>query len=80
MLKKLYNWKRYWSPFGENLNIDQMGYLYDPASEMGKYINSNMVFLDTLNEIPCLILLGPPSSGKSKDVEKYYNEFKEKLQ
>lgn len=67
-----YQWKRYWiNPENTFYNTDQ-GFLEDPAGELGKYINTNLVKLEELNGVNCLILLGEPGIGKSTEIKKLF--------
>lgn len=74
MSKTNYNWKRFWCPRGESFNLDFDGYLIDPDSETGKYYNYNAVSLNSLSDVPCLVLLGEPGTGKSHELNKFYGE------
>jgi len=46
------------------------GYLYDPDSEWGRVCNPGLVSLESIYDFPCLVLLGEPGIGKSKELEK----------
>ena len=67
-----YNWNRFWFPRGENINFDGNGYLYNPNSQYGSYLNGNLVSIDILSSAQCLILLGEPGIGKTSELDKYY--------
>lgn len=58
-----YDWKRYWHKFGDSPHIFS-GFLY--VSEYSKDVFS----LDAVSDTPCLILLGEPGMGKSKEIER----------
>jgi len=60
-----YDWKRFWSPRGETIQLSDLGFLYDPESEYGRFISPGLATLDQLADEPCLALLGEPGIGKS---------------
>ncbi|MCU1290115.1 MAG: hypothetical protein JWN60_2344, partial [Acidobacteria bacterium] len=60
-----YDWKRYWHKFGNSPRIFN-GFLY--VSEYLKDVFS----LDEVSNKQCLILLGEPGMGKSKEIERIY--------
>jgi predicted NACHT family NTPase len=76
MPKQDYNWKRFWSLRTAKINFDEQGYLADP--EWGQYYNPELVDLEAIADIPCLVLVGEPGIGKSKEMEtlKFYTENK----
>jgi len=74
MSRKLYNWKRFWCPRGSNITLDFRGYLNDPDSEFGHICSPNLVPLEGLANIPCLILLGEPGIGKSYAMRDAYEK------
>lgn len=65
MSEQLYNWKRFWCPREGNISLSDGGYLYDPDSEYSRYYNSDCVPFDSIETIPCLVLLGEPGIGKT---------------
>lgn len=77
MSNKHYEWKRFWCPRSGRINLDYDGYLWDPEGEWGKVHNPNLVSLEEIFDIPCLILLGEPGIGKSDELEKL-KDFTEK--
>ena len=77
MSNKHYEWKRFWCPRSGRINLDYNGYLWDPEGEWGKVHNPNLVSLEEIADIPCLILLGEPGIGKSDELEKL-KDFTEK--
>ena len=77
MSNKHYEWKRFWCPRSGQINLDYNGYLWDPEEEWGKVHNPNLVSLEEIADIPCLILLGEPGIGKSYELEKL-KDFTEK--
>ncbi len=78
MSKKDYKWKRFWCPRTGNINLADGGYLYDPDAEWGKTYNPDLVSLEAIAEIPCLVLLGEPGIGKSRELEKL-RKYTEKI-
>ena len=69
MSRKEYNWKRFWSPRGESINLSYDGYLPNPDDKWDQYNNPNVVPFDAISETPCLALLGEPGIGKSYTLE-----------
>jgi predicted NACHT family NTPase len=69
MLKKDYKWKRFWCPRSGSVNLADGGYLYDPDAEWGKAYNPDLVSLEAIADVPCLVLLGEPGIGKSQELE-----------
>lgn len=59
MANEVYDWKRFWLPRGSQIPLLDNGYLY--ISELG----SDAVPFDSINNTPCLVLLGEPGIGKS---------------
>jgi predicted NACHT family NTPase len=76
MSEQVYSWKRFWCPRSGSINLADGGYLCDPSSEWGKYYNLDLVSLEAIADIPCLVLLGEPGIGKSQEMEnlKKYTE------
>lgn len=52
-----------------------MLYLYDPETEWGKSHNPDLVELEKIADVPCLVLLGEPGIGKSKIIEKEHERI-----
>ena len=65
MAAHFYNWKRFWGPRTSQINLDDGGYLSDPAGEWTRYYNPDLVPFDSIPEVQCLGLLGEPGIGKS---------------
>ncbi len=71
-----YNWKRFWSLNGENLQLDYGGFLPNPENknEQDYYYNPNLVSLNDISHIPCLILFGEAGMGKSTTMKAEYEK------
>jgi predicted NACHT family NTPase len=69
MSKQIYSWKRFWCPWSGSINLADGGYLYDPDVEWGKVYNPDLVALEAIANIPCLVLLGEPGIGKSQELK-----------
>lgn len=70
MANQLYNWTRFWTPRGEDPLWDG-GFLSECQSKMGRILNPKPVTLESVEpSISCLVLLGEPGIGKSKELEK----------
>ncbi len=63
-----YKWKRFWCPRSSQINLGDRGYLTDPESEYGKCANPELVGLEAIVDVPCLVLLGEPGIGKSQEL------------
>lgn len=71
-MKQKYDWKRFWSPPEGQISLSDGGFLHDPTDSVGKYVNPNLIAIDSNNDTNCLILLGEPGIGKSVEIEKLY--------
>jgi hypothetical protein len=70
MVDQLYNWTRFWIPRGERFTVDG-GFLSGCKSRIGRILNPNAVTLESVEPgLACLVLLGEPGIGKSKQIEK----------
>jgi predicted NACHT family NTPase len=69
MSKQTYAWKRFWCPRNAQPKRDYAGYLIDPESEWGKHCNLELVDLEAIADIPCLVLQGEPGIGKSNAIK-----------
>ena len=65
MTDLIYDWKRFWCPREDIINLSDGGYLYDPDSYLGKFYNPVLVPFESISDILCLILLGEPRIGKT---------------
>lgn len=75
-----YNWKRFWCEEGSTFHLDDGGYLYDPDSEFGKYVNRGLLSTESLKDTSCLVLLGEPGIGKSFEIDKLWRASREQAQ
>lgn len=66
MDKQIFPWIRYWCPPDAELYLDNQGYLSDHGSFIA---NEHTRTLSGLENIPCLILLGEPGSGKTTETK-----------
>ena len=69
MSDKRYNWKRFWCPRTGNIDLSDRGYLYDPDSEYGHIHNPDVVPFESIETVPCLVLLGEPGIGKTRTMD-----------
>jgi len=69
MSKHDYGWKRFWCPRSGSINLADGRYLSDPDTEWGKASNPDLVGLEAIADVPCLVLLGEPGIGKSRELE-----------
>src|ERR1700730_2947825 len=60
-----FEWRRFWCPRGENIDLSDGGFLSDPDSKWGKYANPDLVTFEHLAKMSCVALLGEPGIGKS---------------
>ena len=77
--KQIYPWKRFWCQRSDTMNLTPEGYLCDPDSQWGNVNNPNLVTLDKIADIPCLILLGEPGIGKSEEMQNLVKYTQENL-
>lgn len=69
MSKQVYNWKRFWCPRSGRINPMDGGYLLDPDEVFGKIYNRDLVTLEALSHLRCLVLLGEPGIGKTQVIK-----------
>jgi hypothetical protein len=62
------------------MNLGDGGYLVDPESEYGKYLNPDLVPFDKIADRPCLVLLGEPGIGKSRAINDIRRAIDEHIQ
>lgn len=63
MIRKEYNWNRYWVPRDGTFEYDLEGFLSDGTTIWAQGVD--LVTLDRISDTPCLVLLGEPGIGKS---------------
>jgi hypothetical protein len=80
MSEKIYNWKRFWCSRTSQVNLGDRGYLCDPESEYGHLLNPELVGLEAIADMPCLILLGEPGTGKSQEMKNLVKYTVESIQ
>ena len=77
-----FSWDRYWVSFGENPTMNE-GFFVEPAKNNDAtnwfLDKSNGVSLDSLREIPCLVLLGDVGMGKSTILAEEFQRLKNDL-
>lgn len=66
-----YDWKRYWIKRDGNLNLDPRGYLVDPEDDTPYAGKSDLVTLEQLSDVQCLVLLSEPGMGKSTTIKEH---------
>jgi hypothetical protein len=70
-----FEWKRFWCARGGSINLSDGGYLADPESAWGKYLNADLIPLERMSDLDCVALLGEPGIGKSWELEKQCREL-----
>ncbi len=69
MARPEYGWRRFWSPPIASIALTDEGYLADPEQHwLGGSLNPDAVTLDALAGAGCLVLLGEPGMGKSREL------------
>lgn len=64
-----FEWKRFWYPRGESVDLSDGGFLPDPDGEWTGHLNPDLVSSESVAELECVALLGEPGIGKSYDLE-----------
>lgn len=80
MESKNYSWQRFWCLSEDNLRLDNEGFLPDPENDYERYYNPNLVTLDDISHIPCLILLGEAGMGKTTTMKAEYEKLKAQIE
>ncbi|MDP8285693.1 MAG: HEAT repeat domain-containing protein, partial [Candidatus Electryonea clarkiae] len=63
---KEYAWKRFWAPRDDNVHLHlEDGFLPNPKEPYSHIRNLSVISFESIDKIPCLILLGEPGIGKS---------------
>lgn len=68
--RRTLNWSRYWAHEDERVRLDENGFLVDPTSPWGSIVNSKLRETSHLAGIPCLVMLGEPGTGKTKELDR----------
>ena len=63
MAKETYNWSRFWCPREARYSLADRGYLVDPTTGTGKFVQENVCSFEDIDKVQCLILLGEPGIG-----------------
>ncbi|MDZ7704031.1 MAG: hypothetical protein U5L04_06055 [Trueperaceae bacterium] len=80
-----YGWERFWCLRGETIHLDSKGFLSDPNSKYSPNdLLSNLLSTRSLSEarghddkpLSCLILLGEPGIGKTRELKRLHEEEK----
>jgi predicted NACHT family NTPase len=79
-MSQIYNWKRFWCTRAAQINLGDRGYLVDPESEYGHLLNPELVSLESIADMPCLVLLGEPGIGKSQEMANLFKYTVEKIE
>jgi predicted NACHT family NTPase len=80
MQSKNYSWQRFWCLNGDSLQLDNEGFLPDPENDYERYYNPNLVTLEDISHIPCLILLGEAGIGKTTTMKAEYEKLKAQIE
>ena len=66
-------WRRYWIRRGGTYEAEGGGFLVEPGSihQLLQARNANLSLLDDLDGVRCVIALGDPGLGKSRELESY---------
>jgi hypothetical protein len=77
--KLSYPWKRFWCQRKDILQLGLDGYLVDPEETNGLFQNNSAKSFPEIASIPCLVLLGEPGIGKSKEVNDASNNSMQEI-
>ncbi|MBD2393585.1 hypothetical protein H6G11_04855 [Cyanobacterium aponinum FACHB-4101] len=80
MQSKNYSWQRFWCLNEDSLQLDNEGFLTDPENDYERYYNPNLVTLENISHIPCLILLGEAGIGKTTTMKAEYKKQKPQIE
>ena len=72
MSETIYNWKRYLSPLGGNIDLSDSGFLFVHDSVYGRFKNPDLETFDSIRSLPCYAILGEPGIGKSMSLSQEY--------
>lgn len=70
----IYPWRRFWAPREGSIALEDGGFLTDPEGKYGRSLNPDVISLEALEEVPCLVLLGEPGIGKSTVIEGHFEQ------
>ncbi len=59
---------RYWCVRDAAVQVDDDGFLSDPAGEWGRAVNPHVVTVDALFQPRCVVIIGEPGTGKSETI------------
>jgi len=80
MPQPVYPWKRFWYPRETAIELLDGGYLDKPErAQVIQGLSDNLISLSELDTIPCLILLGEPGLGKSRELSQQYTFTRDHL-
>jgi hypothetical protein len=80
MPEHVYPWKRFWYPRETSIDLLDGRYLYRPETEWAnRFFDGNLVTLSELAAIPCLILLGEPGLGKSRELGQQHTFIRDRM-
>ena len=77
-MNQSFHWKRFWCEPDKQFQLDDSGYLLKPDGEYGKYFSPDIVDFETIQDTPCLVLLGEPGIGKTYAVRAEIEELEKK--
>lgn len=80
MQSKNYSWQRFWRLSEDSLGLHNEGFLPDPENDYERYYNPNLVTLEDISHIPCLILLGEAGIGKTTTMKLEYEKQKPQIE
>jgi hypothetical protein len=75
IMTQIFPWKRFWCGRTGSFSLNDNGFLIDPESEYAKYSHIDVKSFGEIQNIPCLILLGEPGSGKTTALEEEYQNL-----
>jgi hypothetical protein len=67
-------WERFWCPRGGSLTLDWSGFLVDPREPFSSEVQPELVQFESLELVPCVVLLGEPGIGKSHELSRHFKK------
>jgi hypothetical protein len=67
--ERTYDWQRFWHPKGVIPALGDEGFLSDPTTPWGAASNPALAQFREFADLPCLVLLGEPGTGKSRALD-----------